>query len=125
MKLKLIKRVSAAAAVGLTASVLTAAAAGASPQAAAVPSATATLVAASHFTTTPIKHVVVIIGENHSFDNVFATYQPPKGQHIWNLRSKGIVTTSGNPPRPRDVRLVLLSHSGIPSRQGGMEAPRT
>jgi len=28
-------------------------------------------------TTTPIKHVVVIIGENHSFDNVFATYQPP------------------------------------------------
>ena len=30
-------------------------------------------------TTTPIKHVVVIIGENHTFDNVFATYQPPKG----------------------------------------------
>src|SRR4029077_20380770 len=31
-------------------------------------------------TTTPIKHVVVIIGENHSFDNVFATYQPPGRQ---------------------------------------------
>ncbi|MDQ6841031.1 MAG: hypothetical protein M3025_01235, partial [Actinomycetota bacterium] len=28
-------------------------------------------------TATPIKHVVVIIGENHTFDNVFGTYQPP------------------------------------------------
>ena len=38
-------------------------------------------------TTTPIKHVVVIIGENHSFDNVFATYQPPDHRKIWNLLS--------------------------------------
>ena len=29
--------------------------------------------------TTPIKHVVVIIGENHTFDNVFGTFQPPPG----------------------------------------------
>jgi acid phosphatase len=94
MNLKLIKRVSAAAAVGLAASALTAAAAAASPQAAATGGIT---LVASHFTTTPIKHVVVIIGENHSFDNVFATYQAPKGQHILNLRSEGIVTKSGNP----------------------------
>ena len=46
-------------------------------------------------TTTPIKHVIVIIGENHSFDNVFATYQAPKGQHVQNLLSEGIVTKSG------------------------------
>jgi phospholipase C len=46
-------------------------------------------------TTTPIKHVIVIIGENHSFDNVFATYQAPKGQHVMNLLSEGIVTKSG------------------------------
>ena len=46
-------------------------------------------------TTTPIKHVVVIIGENHSFDNIFATYQPPRRQKIDNLRSEGIVTASG------------------------------
>src|SRR5690242_19639676 len=39
-------------------------------------------------TMTPIKHVIVIIGENHTFDNVFATYQPPAGQPIWNLRSE-------------------------------------
>jgi acid phosphatase len=48
-------------------------------------------------TATPIKHVVVIIGENHSFDNVFATYQPPNGQKIWNLLSEGIITKSGAP----------------------------
>jgi phospholipase C len=48
-------------------------------------------------TTTPIKHVVVIIGENHTFDNVFATYQPPAGQHVMNLLSEGIVTASGAP----------------------------
>jgi phospholipase C len=48
-------------------------------------------------TTTPIKHVVVIIGENHSFDNVFATYQPPGHQKIWNLLSEGIVAKDGAP----------------------------
>ncbi len=48
-------------------------------------------------TATPIKHVVVIIGENHTFDNVFATYRPPRGQHVRNLLSEGIVTASGSP----------------------------
>ncbi len=48
-------------------------------------------------TTTPIKHVIVIIGENHTFDNVYATYQPPKGQHVMNLLSEGIVTKTGGP----------------------------
>ncbi len=48
-------------------------------------------------TTTPIKHLVIIIGENHSFDNVFATYQPPRGQRIRNLLSEGIVTRTGAP----------------------------
>ena len=46
-------------------------------------------------TATPIKHVIVIIGENHSFDNVFATYQAPGGQHVNNLLSEGIITRSG------------------------------
>lgn len=48
-------------------------------------------------TTTPIKHVVIIILENHSFDNVFATYQPPDHQKIWNLLSEGIVKKNGDP----------------------------
>jgi phospholipase C len=41
-------------------------------------------------TTTPIKHVIVIIGENRSFDHVFATYEPKSGQKVWNLLSEGI-----------------------------------
>jgi phospholipase C len=49
----------------------------------------------SSSTATPIKHVILIIGENRSFDHTFATYQPPKGQTVNNLLSEGIVTTSG------------------------------
>jgi acid phosphatase len=98
MKLKMIRYVSAAAAVGLVASALTAAAAAASPQVASAGNRVTTAsVLASPFSNTPIKHVVVIIGENHSFDNVYATYQPPGHQHIWNLQSEGIVTASGSP----------------------------
>lgn len=53
--------------------------------------------AATISTTTPIKHVIVIIGENHTFDNIFATFQPPAGQTVNNLLSEGIVTASGDP----------------------------
>jgi phospholipase C len=52
-------------------------------------------------TTTPIKHVIVIIGENRTFDHVFATYQPVKGQTIKNLLSEGIVNADGTPRRHR------------------------
>jgi len=48
-------------------------------------------------TVTPIKHVVVIIGENHSFDNIFATYRPPGHQHVANLLSEGIINADGAP----------------------------
>src|SRR5581483_272315 len=48
-------------------------------------------------TATPIKHVIVIIGENRSFDHVFATYVPKKGQTVWNLLSQGIVKADGTP----------------------------
>jgi phospholipase C len=47
--------------------------------------------------TTPIKHFILIIGENRSFDHVFATYTPTKGQTVDNLLSKGIVTAAGKP----------------------------
>ena len=47
-------------------------------------------------TATPIKHVIVIIGENRSFDHVFATYVPKKGETIHNLLSEGIVTLDTN-----------------------------
>ena len=48
-------------------------------------------------TTSPIKHVIVIIGENRSFDHVFATYVPKGGQKVWNLLSEGIVNADGTP----------------------------
>jgi phospholipase C len=49
-------------------------------------------------TTTPIKHVIVIIGENRSFDHLFATYEPVnKGEKVLNLLSEGIVEKDGKP----------------------------
>ncbi len=58
---------------------------------------TTTTTVAAYLPTTPIKHVIVIIGENHSFDNVFATYMPKNGNGIWNLLSQQIVKQDGSP----------------------------
>src|SRR5579872_6743662 len=64
-------------------------------------------------TTTPIKHVIVIIGENHSFDNVFATYTPPRHQRIENLLSEGIVNANGTPgPDFAKARQLTASDTG-------------
>src|SRR5277367_2386167 len=51
----------------------------------------------STVTRTPIKHVIVIIGENRSFDHVFATYEPKGDQTVWNLLSQGIINADGTP----------------------------
>src|ERR1700678_4025517 len=59
-------------------------------------------------TTSPIKHVIVIIGENRSFDHVFATYVPKGGQTVWNLLSQGIVNADGT-PGPNFVKAHQLS----------------
>ncbi len=48
-------------------------------------------------TATPIQHVIVLIGENRSFDHVFATYVPRSADSISNLRSKGIINADGTP----------------------------
>lgn len=79
--------------------------------------------AAAVSTTTPIRHVVVIIGENHTLDNVFATYRPKAGQSIDNLASKGIVTASGQlGPNARlarqDQATDTTRYSVTPSRTG-------
>ncbi|MBE1162474.1 alkaline phosphatase family protein [Dyella acidiphila] len=52
---------------------------------------------ASDHTRTPIKHVILLIGENRTFDHVFATYTPPAGQTVNNLLSEGIVKADGTP----------------------------
>src|SRR5215469_17117480 len=49
-------------------------------------------------TATPIKHVIIIVGENRSFDHLFATYKPKsRGEKVLNLLSEGIVNADGSP----------------------------
>jgi phospholipase C len=49
-------------------------------------------------TTTPIKHVIIIVGENRSFDHLFATYVPShRNERVQNLLSEGIINADGSP----------------------------
>ncbi len=48
-------------------------------------------------TRTPIKHVIVLIGENRTFDHLFATYVSPSGDPVRNLLSEGIIKADGTP----------------------------
>lgn len=47
--------------------------------------------------TTPIEHVIVVVGENRTFDHLYGVYKPPKGETVWNLLSRGIVREDGTP----------------------------
>ena len=47
--------------------------------------------APAHAPKTPIEHLIVIIGENQTFDGLFATYVPKPGATVHNLLSEGIV----------------------------------
>ena len=48
-------------------------------------------------TRTPIKHVLLIIGENRSFDHLLGLFRPGPGQSVWNLFSQQILTADGSP----------------------------
>ena len=49
-------------------------------------------------TASPIKHVIIIVGENRSFDHLFATYVPKsKHERVLNLLSQGIIKADGSP----------------------------
>jgi phospholipase C len=49
-------------------------------------------------TATPIKHVIIIVGENRSFDHLYATYVPTsKKERVLNLLSEGIINPDGSP----------------------------
>src|ERR1700682_6656351 len=49
-------------------------------------------------TASPIKHVLIIVGENRSFDHLFATYVPKsRDDRVLNLLSQGIVKSDGSP----------------------------
>ena len=40
--------------------------------------------------------MIVLIGENRTFDNIYGMYRPRDGQSIGNLRSRGIVNAGGD-----------------------------
>jgi phospholipase C len=71
---------------------------------------------------TPIEHVIVIIGENRSFDHVFATYVPNRsGEKVFNLLSQGIIKLDGNKnaiPGPNFEKAHQLSAQDV----GGADA---
>jgi acid phosphatase len=46
---------------------------------------------------TPIQHVIVVIGENVTFDTLYGAYQPAQGQSIKNLLSQGFINADGTP----------------------------
>jgi phospholipase C len=48
-------------------------------------------------TASPIKHLIILLGENRTFDHVFGVYKPRQGETISNLLSKGIVKEDGTP----------------------------
>ncbi len=66
-------------------------------------------------TASPIKHVIVLIGENRGLDHTFGVYKP-KGKHetISNLLSKGIVNDDGT-PGPNFAKAQQFSVAGQPS----------
>src|SRR6202163_3220256 len=49
-------------------------------------------------TASPIKHVIIIVGENRSFDHLFATYKPKsQDERVLNLLSEHIIKADGTP----------------------------
>jgi phospholipase C len=75
-------------------------------------------------TATPIKHIIVIIGENRTFDHVFATYQPKSGERVNNLLSEGIVTADGKPgPNYKAALQYSATDSGTYSQSPSTKTP--
>jgi phospholipase C len=64
----------------------------------------------------PIKHVIIIIGENRSFDHVFATYEPKPGQRVHNLLSEKIIALDANKnaiPGPNFAKAQQLAATDV------------
>src|ERR1700736_6309570 len=84
-------------------------------------------------TTTPIAHLIVVLGENLSFDNLFGIYEPRSNAKIRNLLSQGIVNRDGNPgpefskaaQRRAEVRDVYQVTPRIVGTYGELPQPGT
>src|SRR5215471_2766592 len=77
-------------------------------------------------TVTPIKHVIVIVGENRSFDHIFATYVPQPGETVNNLLSEQIINSNGT-PGPKFSQAVQNSTdiTGLATYQMSPTTPKT
>jgi phospholipase C len=71
-------------------------------------------------TTSPIKHLIVIMGENRTFDHVFATYKPRQGESVDNLLSKGIINLDGSrgPNYAKASNMQPPTRAFIPTTRG-------
>ncbi|MEH2487241.1 alkaline phosphatase family protein [Bradyrhizobium sp. AZCC 2230] len=82
---------------------------------------------ADQYTRSPIKHVIVIIGENRSFDHVFATYVPKERRHsVDNLLSRGIIKLDANKnavPGPNFEQAHQLAAKDIGSKDAFLLSP--
>ncbi len=80
-------------------------------------------------TVTPIKHVIVIIGENRSFDHVFATFVPKTpGVTVNNLLSEGIIALDADKnaiPGPNFEKAHQLAASDLGSSDPFLLSPPT
>ncbi|MCU1573738.1 MAG: alkaline phosphatase family protein [Micrococcaceae bacterium] len=76
-------------------------------------SAPAQAVVTGGLTATPIKHVVVIFGENVSFDHYFATY--PKAANVPGERQQGSGTAAASfiPAADTPTQISTLAHDGL------------
>src|SRR6201993_4936030 len=73
-------------------------------------------------TASPIKHVIILIGENRGLDHTFGVYKPKgKGETISNLLSKGIVNEDGT-PGPNFAKAQQFSAAGQTSYYVGAGA---
>src|ERR1700722_10547021 len=70
--------------------------------------------AAEGTTRTPIKHVIIIIGENRTFDHIFATYTPVnKKDTVLNLLSQKIIKADGTPGTEYDKARQSSAKDGL------------
>jgi acid phosphatase len=77
--------------------------------------------AAAPATATPIEHIIVIVGENQTFDGVFATYTPKSGATVRNLLSEGIIDANGAP----GPQFALVTQSkAVPQPRYTLDPPR-
>jgi phospholipase C len=67
-------------------------------------------------TTTPIEHLIVVVGENLSFDNLFGTYRPRSDAAIRNLLSQGIVNRTASRERNSQKPLKLAPGCATPTK---------